>query len=342
MGPIIIDLQGTDISAEEKELILHPMVGGIIFFTRNFADIEQISSLSHKIKKIKPECLLCVDQEGGRVQRFKEGFTKLPPLKVLGDLIEKGVAMSEIVTLSEQLGMLMALEVRSVGVDLSFAPVLDLGKGVSDVVLDRAIHASPEFVSLLATAYVRGMEKVGMQATGKHFPGHGSVKLDSHHSLPEDFRGLSEIKEDMMPFQVLIQEKIAAIMPAHIVYPEIDSLPVGFSPYWLKTILREQMQFQGAIISDDLSMAGATIIGDYIERTKQAITAGCDSVLICNNREGAISVLDNVRLKDNQESLARRTALLARGSSPDFSVLKKSQLWQEAASVLDILKPVLS
>lgn len=339
MGPLIIDLQGVDLTEEEKEILLHPMVGGIIFFSRNFANQEQINALSRKIKKIKPTCLLCVDQEGGRVQRFKEGFTKLPPLKVLGDLIEKGVAMSEIVTFSEQLGTLMALEVRSVGVDLSFAPVLDLGKGVSDVILDRAIHACAQFVSLLATAYVRGMEKVGMQATGKHFPGHGSVKLDSHHTLPEDFRSFSEIKEDMLPFQVLIQEKIAAIMPAHIVYPEIDSLPVGFSPYWLKTVLREQLGFQGAIISDDLSMKGATIIGDYVDRTKQALAAGCDSVLICNNREGAISVLDNVRIKDSQESLARRAALLAKGSSPEFNVLKESAVWREAASVLDMLAP---
>ncbi len=338
MGPIIIDLQGIEISAEEKELIAHPLVGGVIFFARNFESAEQISELSQKIKTKNPNCLLCVDQEGGRVQRFKEGFTKLPPLKNLGSLIDKGLPMSDVLKLSEQLGELMALEIRSVGVDLSFAPVLDLGKGISEIVLDRAIHASPQIVARIATAYIKGMEKAGMQATGKHFPGHGSVKPDSHLALPEDTRTFNEIKEDILPFQALIKEKMAAIMPAHIVFPEVDSLPVGFSPYWLKTILREQLGFKGAIVSDDLSMAGAKIIGDYTERTKQAMAAGCDIVLICNNREGVIETLERVQIKPDEASEARRLSLLAKGQTPAFGELKQNHSWQMAHTALDIVQ----
>lgn len=339
MGPVILDIEGLMLTKEDEEVLKHPAVGGVIFFSRNYESPEQLSQVAQHIKSIRPNCLLCVDQEGGRVQRFIRDFTRLPKLRILGDMVEsKTYALAECQKISEKLGLLMALEVRSLGVDLSFTPVLDLDMGISDVMRDRAIHSDPTIVSTLATAYIHGMAKAGMQATGKHFPGHGSVKLDSHLVLPEDQRTFSQISLDIQPFKTLIENGIAAIMPAHIVYPKIDPYPVGFSAYWLQSVLRQKLGFKGAIVSDDLSMEGASGIGDYATRARTALDAGCDFVLVCNNRKGAINVLEGIRPQFDEVTLRRRQSLLAKGEVPSWQQLSKTPLWQEAVTVMDELQ----
>ncbi|MFI4938227.1 MAG: beta-N-acetylhexosaminidase [Candidatus Berkiellales bacterium] len=335
LGPIIFDLEGLTLSPEEKEILMHPLIGGVIFFSRNFENPQQLMECVQAISQLRPDLLLSVDQEGGRVQRFMNGMTRLPKLRMLGDLFDSGrFSLPEIIRLSEQFGQLMALEVRSLGIDLSFAPVLDLDLGKSEVIGDRAFHKDPTIVSTLATAYITGMAQAGMQAVGKHFPGHGSVSLDSHLALPSDERRFAEITADLTPFVRLIEKQIPGLMPAHIVYPQIDPLPVGFSPYWLQTVLRQKLGFRGAIVSDDLSMKGASGMGDDIERVKQALKAGCDFVLMCNNRKGVIAALD-AGMMDNKESHPRRQHLLAKGVVPSWEDLIKTAAWNEARAALD-------
>lgn len=338
LGPILLDVEGVSLTAEDKEILLHPNVGGVIFFSRNYESPAQIASLSNEIKTLRPNLLLCVDQEGGRVQRFIKGMTRLPKLRAIRESVEGNPnPLQNMLAIAEKLGFLMALEVRSVGVDLSFAPVLDLDKGISAIIGDRAFHSEPEMVAKLANAYIKGMTKAGMRATGKHFPGHGSVALDSHLGLPIDERPMSEIESDMMAFRLVIQQGLSAIMPAHIVFSEVDPYPVGFSRYWLQTILREQLQFEGAIVSDDLSMGGATGMGSYADRALRAIEAGCDYLLVCNHRQGAIETLEAVHEQADEKTQQRRLSMLASGETPNWQSLAGSLAWQNAHSVLDEL-----
>jgi beta-N-acetylhexosaminidase len=290
---IILDIAGLTLTQEDKDILSHPGVSGVIFFSRNFESPTQIRLLSQQIKQLRHDLMLYVDQEGGRVQRFINGMTRLPPLGSLGKMLDSGRPLAEVKEQSEALGFLMAKEIKDLGIDYSFAPILDLDKGISEIIGDRAFHRDPRIVCSLAESYMSGMARAGMPATGKHFPGHGSVALDSHIGLPEDSRTLNELTDDLAPFTHFIQKNIAAIMTAHIVFPKIDPLPVSFSPFWLKQFLRQQLGFKGTIISDDLSMGGATNMGDYAERAAKAWHAGCDLVLVCNNREGAIQVLEN-------------------------------------------------
>lgn len=336
IGSIILDLEGLNLTQEEAEILKHPHVGGIIFFSRNYQSPTQFIELVKQIKAVRSNLLLTVDQEGGRVQRFQQGMTKLPPLKMLGDLIQnKEENIEEVLNLSEKLAQLMALEIRSLGVDLSFAPVLDLGIGISQVIGDRAFHSSPEIVSILATSYIKGMSKVGMQAVGKHFPGHGSVMLDSHLALPQDTRSFEEITPDLKPFCHLINQGIAGLMPAHIVYPKVDPNPVGFSSYWLQTVLRKQLGFQGTIISDDLSMEGANGMGSFSARAQKALTAGCDFLLVCNRRQEAIRILEELKEESfDPQTQQRRRHLFARGVAPSYPELSKTQAWQESVEQL--------
>lgn len=337
IGPIILDVAGLTLTKEEQEILLHPNVGGVIFFSRNYENPEQMTSLANHIKSLRNNCLLCVDQEGGRVQRFIQGLTRLPKLRMLGELFDsKRYSVSEMLVMSEKLGQVMALEVRSLGIDLSFAPVLDLDQGLSEVISGRGFHFDPNTISLLATAYVKGMTSVGMKATGKHFPGHGSVTVDSHLALPKDLRTLEEIESDLAPFRFLIQKGINGIMPAHILFPNIDPHPVGFSSYWLQTVLRQQCGFQGTIISDDLSMEGASIIGDYLERTKQALKAGCDYVLICNNPQEAIKVLENLPSETDALTQQRRLQMFASGSAPSWQELNCLPHWKDSLKMLAV------
>ncbi len=294
IGPVIIDLMGHEVSQEEYELIQHPLVGGIILFARNFASRKQITELCRTIRSARQTPLLiAVDQEGGRVQRFKDDFVRLPSMGEIGRLYhespDKGLQFAF------DTGRTMATELLAVGVDLSFAPVLDLDKKLNTVIGDRAFDIKPAVVTVLAKALMRGMHEAGMAATGKHFPGHGSVAVDSHIGLPTDARKFAAIVEDdMQPFIELIDAGIDAMMPAHILFSEVDDKQVGFSRYWLQEILRKKLNFSGVIFSDDLNMQGADVSGGYADRASAALDAGCDFVLICNNRVGAITILEQL------------------------------------------------
>lgn len=292
LGPLMIDVAGTALSATERERLRHPLVGGVILFTRNYESPEQIAALVAEIHGIRePQLLVAVDHEGGRVQRFREGFTVLPPVRRLGEVYDENPKRAK--RLAEEAGWLMAAELRAVGVDMSFAPVLDLDLGVSEVIGDRAFHKDPEAVADLAHSYVAGMRRAGMAATGKHFPGHGSVAPDSHKDLPVDERDYEDVHLlDMVAFERLVHYDIPALMTAHIAYPRVDPNPVSFSPFWLRQVLRTRLGFRGAIFSDDLSMAGARAIGDMPERARKAVSAGCDMVLVCNDPASADAVLD--------------------------------------------------
>lgn len=295
LGPIMLDLDSFEMSPEEKEMLRHPLVGGVILFTRNFSSVEQITSLIKEIHQLRePHLLVAVDHEGGRVQRFREGFSALPAVGHFGDIYKHNPKRAH--QLSETAGWLMAAELRAIGVDFSFAPVLDVDYGKSTVIGDRAFHQDSQVITELAHAYTIGMHDAGMAATGKHFPGHGAVTADSHVDIPVDDREYNEIyAHDILPFKRMIHHGIAAIMPAHVIYSKVDKLPAGFSEVWLKDILRKRLAFQGVIFSDDLDMKGASVVGEqYVDRAEKALSAGCDMVLVCNNREGALNVVDNL------------------------------------------------
>jgi len=333
----MLDLEGEILTDEEKELIKHPLVGGIIFFARNYRSPEQISELVKSIHANTSNTIItCADQEGGRVQRFKEGFTRLPPLRPLGKIYDGSDA--EAMAIANAMGWLMASEVISVGVDFSFAPVLDLDYGVSEVIGDRAFHSNSHAVSQIANAYIQGMDEAGMASVGKHFPGHGAVTADSHHELPMDDRAVSEIMEkDIIPFQELIAiNALQGIMPAHVVYSQQDAKPAGFSEIWLHQVLRNQLNFQGAIFSDDLNMAAAGVAGSFIERANIALEAGCDMVLVCNNRKGALEVLDELQWKQSGESAQRLMRMRAKPQQ-SRDALFESEKWKIAVAASEQL-----
>jgi beta-N-acetylhexosaminidase len=276
----MLDIQGTWLTAEDRRILRQPEVGGLILFARNIEDPRQVRELCASIRAMRPDLLLAVDQEGGRVQRLRNGFVRLPAMRALAD-------NNDAEQLAEHCGWLMATEVLAVGLDLSFAPVLDLDHQRSAVVGSRSFEGDAELATRLAGAFIRGMDAAGMAATGKHFPGHGWAEADSHVAIPVDERSLDEIRaKDLIPFQRLSQQ-LAAVMPAHVIYPQVDSGPAGFSRRWLQEILRGELGFQGVIFSDDLSMAGAHVVGDAASRIEAALNAGCDMGLVCNDRASA-------------------------------------------------------
>lgn len=310
-GALMLDLKGVELDAEEKELLQHPDVGGLIFFSRNFDGVEQIQQLVNSIRAIRPEIILAVDQEGGRVQRFKHGFVSLPPMKTFGDMFTHDAQKA--CQMAYHCGWLMAAEVLSVGVDMSFAPILDVDCGLSQVIGNRAFHHQPEVATALLHEFILGMHHAGMAATGKHFPGHGSVEADSHVAIPVDNRTFAEIDAfDLVPFKILAP-KLQGIMPAHVIYPEVDNKPAGFSAIWLQDLLRHKMGFKGVIFSDDLSMEGAGVVGGYADRANAALEAGCDMVLACNHRAGAIEILTYLEKYPNTPNQARFEALRGKG-----------------------------
>lgn len=326
-GPVILDVVGTELSSEEHDILQHPLVGGVILFARNYQNPQQVRELCDSIRRSrKTPLLICVDHEGGRVQRFRDGFTRLPSMGQIGQLYQNDPDSAS--ELAEACGWLMAAELLSVGIDLSFAPVLDLDKGLCPAIGDRAFAADPAAVVHLATAVMRGMNAAGMAATGKHFPGHGSVNLDSHVDLPVDIRDFSSIAaEDMHSFTKLIRAGIQAIMPAHVIFSKTDDKPVGFSTVWLQDILRKQLQFEGVIFSDDLNMEGAGFAGDYASRAACALEAGCDIVLICNNRHGAVQIID--RLPQQHFLNEQKFTMLQGKFVHDYQTLRQSKVWKE-------------
>ena len=332
LGSIMCDINGLDLDEDERELLLHPLIGGVILFSRNYDSPKQLAELTSKIHGLRhPSLLIAVDHEGGRIQRFRNGFSQLPACSLFG----AHKSTKEANLLAEYAGWLMSTELLSVGIDFSFAPVLDVGGNRSEVIGDRAFHAEPKQISSLTKAFTSGMKEAGMAAVGKHFPGHGSVIEDSHFSAPSDPRSFNDINErDLIPFRDLINFGILGLMPAHVVYSEIDKIPAGFSSIWLKEILRKQLKFQGAIFSDDLSMAGAEIVGDYTKRTKLALEAGCDMVLICNSREGLISVMDNIKVSTNDNSLTRLEKMHG-NFNYIYSDLKNKKIWQERSKTIE-------
>ncbi len=334
LGPIMLDLDSTEMSPEEKEILQNPLVGGVILFSRNFDNVQQLIELVKQIHAVRENRLLvAVDHEGGRVQRFRDGFTALPAVRHFGEIYEHNPKRAHY--LAQTAGWLMASELRAVGIDFSFAPVLDIDYGVSEVIGDRAFHRDTLIITELAHAYMQGMHDAGMAATGKHFPGHGAVKADSHIDIPVDEREYRQIyAEDIQPFKRMIHHGMAAVMPAHVIYPDVDTLPAGFSEVWLKDILRTRLDFQGVIFSDDLDMKGASVIGErYSERAEKALSAGCDMVLVCNNREGAVDVIDNLQGHDDPVSHLR---LARMHGKHDISMaeLHKSEKWKRAVDQL--------
>ena len=279
-GSLMVDIAGTWLTSEDRQFLRHPEVGGLIIFARNIESPRQVRELCASIRALRPDLLLAVDQEGGRVQRLRQGFVRLPAMRAIADNPNAEF-------LAEQCGWLMATEVLAVGLDLSFAPVLDLDYQRSAVVGSRAFEGDPERAALLAGAFIKGMNDAGMAATGKHFPGHGWAEADSHVAIPTDERSLETLRaNDLVPFARL-SKQLAAVMPAHVIYPHIDNQPAGFSRRWLQDILRGELGFDGVIFSDDLSMAGAHVVGDAASRIEAALTAGCDMGLVCNDRAAA-------------------------------------------------------
>ena len=325
IGPVMIDISSTTLSQYDKEKIAHPNTGAIILFARNYAEPKQVTELCQQIKAARSgPILIAVDQEGGRVQRFQNGFTRLPPI----------AAYAENSALTEDAGWLMASELLVLGVDFSFAPVLDIDCGVSQIIGNRSFSEDPELTCQLASTFRKGMRSAGMAATGKHFPGHGAVALDSHLELPVDERDFNSLwQKDILPFKQLIEEGLEAIMPAHVVYPAIDELPAGFSAIWITEILRKQLDFNGAVFSDDLSMEGAACVGDFNERAKLARQAGCDMILVCNNESAAEQVLESTPIEHSPVREQRLLAMLGKNSMTQQE-LKNSLKWQTVSQQL--------
>jgi beta-N-acetylhexosaminidase len=333
LGPLMVDVLGLELSEQERDILQHPLVGGVILFSRNYESPEQVAALTASIRALRdPHLIISVDHEGGRVQRFRKGFTRLPPIGALGKQYMQHPQQT--LEYAEKTGWLMATELRSVGVDFSFAPVLDLDYGVSEIIGDRAFHRDPEAVASMAYAYIQGMKRAWMPAVGKHFPGHGGVEVDSHLGLPVDSRHFEDmIQADILPFSRLCQTELAGIMPAHIVYEQSDSLPAGFSPFWIKEILRDRLGFQGAVLSDDLSMEGAAVMGNSLERAEAALDAGCDMVLVCNKPESVIQVIDGLKVKDDALRHMRLVRLHGRHGM-ERDELFASQQWKDAAKTV--------
>ncbi len=330
-GALMLDVQGIELDVEEKEILQHPHVGGLIFFSRNFVGVEQLQALVKSIRAVRPEIIIAVDQEGGRVQRFKEGFVKLPAMKTFGDMFAHDAQKA--CQMAHHCGWLMAAEVLAVGVDMSFAPILDVDCGLSQVIGSRAFHSEPEVAVALLRHFIKGMHEAGMAATGKHFPGHGSVEADSHVAIPVDNRTFAEIDAfDLVPFKAL-SSQLQGIMPAHVIYPEVDNKPAGFSAIWLQDLLRQKMGFDGVIFSDDLSMEGAGVVGGYADRADAALEAGCDMVLACNNRTGAIQILEYLERHPRIPHQARFNALRGKGKLT-WNELPRSPQWLAAEEAL--------
>ena len=320
LGPVMVDVLGTQLTVEEEVRLLHPLVGGVILFARNFQSPSQLVELTSAIHALRsPPLLIAVDHEGGRVQRFREGFTRLPAMRELGKIWD--VHPHRARHLAQQVGYVLAAELRACGIDFSFTPVLDVDHEQSSVIGDRAFHSDTQAIAELAHSLFLGLKQGGMHAVGKHFPGHGYVQADSHLDIPVDEREFVDIEMcDLIPFRRMVDYGLTAVMPAHVIYAKVDNLPAGFSSVWLKRILREQLGFEGAVFSDDLSMAGASVAGGIVQRAEAALNAGCDMVLVCNDPKSADDLLQGLRWVMPATSRARLAQM--RGKSHPESLAR--------------------
>jgi len=330
LGPVMLDIEGLELNPADRALLREPAVGGVILFSRNYESPAQIADLVAAIKAVRsPPLLIAVDHEGGRVQRFRDGFTAIPPMRRLGHLYDEDEEAGT--QLTETCGWLIGAELRAMGIDLCFAPCVDLDWGVSEVIGDRSFHKNPETVATLASALCRGLRDAGMAAVAKHFPGHGAVVADSHEKLPIDRRSFGDVLDDMRPYEKLIgRRQIGAVMMAHVIFDEMDSVPAGFSDFWMKTQLREQLGFDGAIFCDDLTMKATSGYGSVPQRAKLALDAGCDMIPICNDRPAAQHTVAALREYSNPLSLVRLARLHGTGGVLRETLLASEQ-WQTAA-----------
>jgi len=337
-GPLVVDVAGVRLTAAEKTRLLHPLVGGVILFARNFNSRKELVALTKSIHALRsPSLLIAVDHEGGRVQRFRtDGFTSLPSMRALGTQWHKDPMIG--MRMATDVGYVLGAELRACGVDLSFTPVLDLDYGVSSVIGDRAFDGDPRVVAMLARALSQGLAQAGMGACGKHFPGHGAVSADSHHAIPRDSRSLKKIlSHDAAPYQWLGDQVIASVMPAHVIYTKVDPMPAGFSAKWIKDILRKTLRYDGVVISDDLTMEAAAVAGDILARARAALNAGCDMALVCNRPDLADELLTRMQWKSSRQSQSRIDRLMPKSAAPDWKTLHKQLAYLEALKSVQVL-----
>jgi beta-N-acetylhexosaminidase len=328
----MVDVAGLELTPEDRDVLRHPLVGSVILFTRNYTSSEQLSRLVADIHAVRtPSLIVAVDQEGGRVQRFRPEFSLLPAPRRIGHTYDLDARQG--VTLARSMGWLMAAELRAHGVDLSFAPCVDLDYGVSEVIGDRAFHSRPAAVAELALAYVAGMKDAGMAATAKHFPGHGAVIADSHKSLPVDRRGWHELADDLLPYRRLIANGLPGVMVAHVLFPAVAPEPASLSRRWVQNALREELRFEGAIFTDDLSMGGAAEYGDIVARASAALEAGCDVLPVCNDRGSVTKLLDGLR-HDIQPSSHLRLVRMRGKAAPERDELYAGDAWRASRELL--------
>jgi len=330
LGPVMLDVLGTRLTAEDEARLRHPLVGGVILFARNYESPGQLAELTTAIRALRaPPLLISVDHEGGRVQRFRDGFTKIPAMRELGKIWDAHPHRAR--HLAQQVGYVLAVELRACGVDFSFTPVLDVDYGQSSVIGNRAFHSEPQAIAELAHSLLMGLRQGGMHTVGKHFPGHGYVQADSHLEIPVDERSYTDIELcDLIPFRQMVNFGLTAVMPAHVIYPEVDSRPAGFSPVWLKTVLRGELGFEGCIFSDDLSMEGATVAGGIVQRAEAALNAGCDMVLVCNKPESADELLQGLHYEMPATSKARLSQMRGKTHPDSLTALHEQPQFLKA------------
>ncbi|MES1935926.1 beta-N-acetylhexosaminidase [Salinisphaera hydrothermalis] len=314
-GPLLVDVEGTTLTEADRELLADPTVGGAILFSRNFSSPEQLAALTAEMRAARPNLLIVADYEGGRVQRFRDGLTPIPPMRALGRAYRDDPAAARGAT--RELAWLVATELRGVGVDMPLSPVADLDYGVSAVIGSRAFGDTADIVTDLTAVFAQSLADAGSAATAKHFPGHGYVAADSHHELPVDERPLAALEKDWTPFARLVEQDIASVMMAHVRYTAVDERPASLSRVWIEDILRGRLGFAGCVFCDDLSMGGAAALGDYAERTRLALTAGCDYLPVCNDRDAALVARDAVADGAAERGRARREALARRLRAAD-------------------------
>lgn len=334
LGPIMLDVPGVALTDEDRRRLMHPLVGGVILFARNYQSAAQLVTLTAEIHALRtPHLLIAVDHEGGRVQRFREGFTVLPPMRELGRIWDQHPAEAR--RLARECGFVLAAELRAHGVDMSFTPVLDLDYGASGVIGDRAFHSEVDAVADLAHQLMLGLRDAGMGSVGKHFPGHGFVRADSHLDIPIDERSYADIEQaDLVPFRRMAGYGMTGVMPAHVIYPAVDSLPAGFSSVWLKQILRDELGFDGAVFSDDLSMKGASVVGDMVARVAAALNAGCDMALVCNDCAAADEVLARLDYCMPAISITRIARMHGKQHPPGMTELREQTRYASAVHML--------